>query len=99
MSKKTRALALVLVVVMIVAMVASGHRPSGASKMDSAGSGNAGRPKNISTNMAWCPFSRRARQAPAPEARETPRSVERPPASTTIFISVPLFVDFSMISV
>ena len=70
---------------------ASGHRPSGASNNVSRFSGVSSRPKNRSTKMALCPFSRRALHTEEPVTRETSRSVDSPPANTTIFMEIDPF--------
>ena len=70
----------------VTSIFASGHRPSGASNSVSGALGSVSTPKNKSTRIARCPFSRRARHTELPVTRETARSVDNPPAKTTIFI-------------
>ena len=72
----------------VTSIFASGHRPSGASNSVSGSSGRVSTPKNKSTKIARWPFSRRARHTELPVTRETARSVDNPPAKTTIFIDV-----------
>ena len=72
----------------VTSIFASGHKPSGASNSVSGSPGRVSRPRNRSTKIARCPFSRRARHTELPVTRETARSVDSPPAKTTIFIDV-----------